>query len=268
MTIEEIEKIFDEWEITEYTINPDLSVNVHHDIDFGWSGIKEFPLNFKSVDGDFNCNNNRLTSLKGCPEYVSGDFSCNRNKLTDLKYGPKRVSGTYYCHHNRLTSLEGSPEKVHRFYCNNNNLTDLKGGPKLVKDDFECDRNELTSLEGSPEYVGGDFYCRKNKLKNLKGSPKKIGSNFVCSNNRIWTLDEFDCEFDFIFICDKNPLGRIFDEVDIDFIKMFKSCKVIKEIEVDGSVKASINLKRLKYAMSIFNMPIDLDDIKMFYNVV
>ena len=39
--------------------------------------------------GDFNCYNNKLTTLEGAPSSVGGDFSCSFN--------------------NNLTSLEGAP---------------------------------------------------------------------------------------------------------------------------------------------------------------
>jgi hypothetical protein len=67
---------------------------------------------YKYVGGDFYCNNNKLTSLEGCPIYVGGSFHCSHNQLTSLKYCPIHVGGSFYCNHNQLTSLEGCPTYI------------------------------------------------------------------------------------------------------------------------------------------------------------
>jgi hypothetical protein len=53
---------------------------VEGDVDLYNMSLTKLP-NFKSVGGDFYCNNNKLTSLEGCPTYVGGDFWCNNNKV-------------------------------------------------------------------------------------------------------------------------------------------------------------------------------------------
>jgi hypothetical protein len=66
----------------------------------------------KKVGGDFNCTNNKLTSLVGAPQEVGGDFCCYYNKLTSLEGAPQEVGGYFYCDSNKLTSLEGAPQEV------------------------------------------------------------------------------------------------------------------------------------------------------------
>jgi len=76
-----------------------------------------------SVDGDFFCNGNNLTSLEGAPKTVNGDFGCGHNKLTSLEGSPKSVGGSFYCYNNLLTSLAGAPSSVgENFYCRNNTV--------------------------------------------------------------------------------------------------------------------------------------------------
>ena len=58
------------------------------------------------VKGDFNCSNNNLTTLKGCPIKVGGDFSCSYNILTTLKGCPKEVGGYFYCSRNEKQFTE------------------------------------------------------------------------------------------------------------------------------------------------------------------
>jgi hypothetical protein len=111
-------------------------------------GLEKLPYCPEYVMGDFNCNNNRLTSLKGAPEYVSGEFNCSINNLESLDSAPEYVGGD--------------------FWCNRNNLTSLKGSPKYVGQDFGCINNRLTSLEGGPELVRGHLYCE------IPGFPRKI----------------------------------------------------------------------------------------------
>ena len=67
-----------------------------------------------TVNGDFVCEMNQLTSLKNSPKYVSGDFNCSINKLTSLKNAPKSVGGSFYCSSNQLISLKGAPKSVGR----------------------------------------------------------------------------------------------------------------------------------------------------------
>ena len=80
----------------------------------------ELPAILKNVtvNGDFVCELNQLTSLKNSPKYVSNDFLCNDNMITSLKGAPSSVGGSFYCSWNNLTSLEGAPKTVYKdFSC-------------------------------------------------------------------------------------------------------------------------------------------------------
>src|SRR5688572_26526898 len=59
-------------------------------------GLKQLPdLSRVKVLGGFCCDDNELTSLKGCPAYVGGTFSCLNNKLTSLEGAPPQ-SGLFF----------------------------------------------------------------------------------------------------------------------------------------------------------------------------
>ena len=60
--------------------------------------------------------------------------------------------------------------------------------------------------------------------------------------------------------CDDTPIGSIFNEVDIDFVRAFNIYRVIKDDKV--------NLKRLKYVMELFDMKYDLEKIKKEYEII
>ena len=135
----------------------------------------------------------------------------------------------------------------------------MEGGPKSVGGYFYCDNNELTDLKGSPETINGSFNCGGNIITSLKGCPKKIERNFDCYNNELTDIDFIPEWIGGPVLLDGNPIGSIFDNVDIDFLRSFKSFKVL----TDGV----INLKRLKYVMEMFDLPIDLKDIKKYYTI-
>jgi hypothetical protein len=74
---------------------------VEGDVDLYNMSLTKLP-NFKSVGGDFYCNNNKLTSLEGCPIYVGGSFHCSHNQLTSLKYCPTKIGGDLWCKANKV----------------------------------------------------------------------------------------------------------------------------------------------------------------------
>ena len=143
----QIIKWLDSFEIKNYTINDDFTIDVNGDVDLSYSSLTCFPsfIKFNEVNGYFDCTSNKLTSLEGCPIKVGSSFYCSDNQLTSLEGCPIKVSDSFSCSVNKLTSLEGCPLTV--------------GG------DFSCSRNQLTSLESCPTIVGGAFYCYGNKKK-------------------------------------------------------------------------------------------------------
>ena len=193
-----IQEICKKYNITNYTINPDGSIDVDNIVDLYNISLTKFPLKFNRVSLEFYSDNIGLETLEGAPESTGGDFYCCGNNLTNLEGSPKHIGGGFYCTDNKLTSLKGCPESV--------------------DGDFYCDFNNLTSLEYYPENLSGHFNC--------------VG----------------------------NPIGSISDKMDIDFIRAFNSLRVLK-----GN---TINIKRLKYVMEMFNKPIDLEEIKKYYRLV
>ena len=118
------------------------------------------------VDGNFNCNEQGLTDLKGVRfGEVSEDFDCEDNRLTSLDGAPQEVKGSFNCEGNRLTSLDGAPQEVKgSFYCEGNQLTTLEGAPQTVGGNFWCKNNQLTSLVGAPQTLKGYFHCGGNPV--------------------------------------------------------------------------------------------------------
>jgi hypothetical protein len=120
-----ISLICNKYNITNYTINPDGSIDVNGSVDLSGFGLTQLPLRFNRVTGYFNCNYNKLTTLEGCPKWISGWFGCRGNNLTSLEFSPDYVGNYFSCNNNRLSSLEFSPDYVGSWFsCKSNNLTD------------------------------------------------------------------------------------------------------------------------------------------------
>jgi hypothetical protein len=45
--------------------------------------LPEIPVKFGRVEGWFDCNSNKLTTLKNCPDYIKEGFYCSDNNLTN-----------------------------------------------------------------------------------------------------------------------------------------------------------------------------------------
>jgi len=143
---DEIAKTY-EFVISSY--NEDYSIDIDKYININVRTLTELPIKFNKVTGPFICSNNKLTSLKGCPEYVGEDFWCHGNKLKSLEGCPKYVGGDFLCYQNKLTSLKCCPEIINgNFYCADNQLTSLKYAPKVIRRDWNIERK----FHSYPEY--------------------------------------------------------------------------------------------------------------------
>jgi len=107
-----IHGVCSKFNIRNYTINDDYTIDVRGDVYLDEMSLDKIPLKFNIVSGDFLCSFNKLTTLEGSPKSVGEYFYCYYNRLITLKGGPKRVGKDFDCSHNELTTLEGGPEKV------------------------------------------------------------------------------------------------------------------------------------------------------------
>lgn len=60
------------------------TVKVKSDVDLSGLGLTKIPIDFTEVCGDFDCPDNKLTSLKGALRIVGGSFNCSNNELVSL----------------------------------------------------------------------------------------------------------------------------------------------------------------------------------------
>ena len=120
-TDEEIHELCRKYNIENYTINEDKSIDVDGNVDLYYKNLTKLPLNFRNVSGGFGCSLNNLETLEGAPETVGSYFSCGDNNLETLKGSPRRVGGDFECGGNKnLMSLEGITPTIHgNLYCLN-----------------------------------------------------------------------------------------------------------------------------------------------------
>ena len=157
MNIDEIEYLCKQYNINNYSINPDGSIDVDGSVYLPGRNLEELPLTFNKVNGSFSCWANKLTTLKGSPKEVGGQFNCHDNQLITLEGAPKKVGRDFHCSHNQLISLEGAPEEVSwQFYCDNNKLTSLKG-IGYVGWEISCTHN-MISLTEIEQYINNKKY--------------------------------------------------------------------------------------------------------------
>lgn len=182
--------------IKNYTINEDLTVDVHEDVDLRFLEIDELPVQFNIVEGDFDCSGSRWKTLKGCPSKIKDSFYCNNNGLKSLEYGPKEVGMNYSCQDNNLISLKGVPDKIKgNLDCTYNHIENLFDSPKEILGYFGISNNKLLSFKGIPDKIGDDLYCTGNRIESFEFMPKEIVGCFSLEYNNIdiATLKFFDC---------------------------------------------------------------------------
>ena len=85
-TREEVIEVCEKYEIENYAINDDLSIDVDSDVYLDSQSLEYLPLKFNYVSGNFNCFVNKLTDLEHFPE-VSGDINIGyKNPIYSLVY--------------------------------------------------------------------------------------------------------------------------------------------------------------------------------------
>ncbi|WP_188051086.1 hypothetical protein [Flavobacterium sp. GP15] len=104
--IRSIDSVCEMYDIKHYTLNVDGSINVDGNVSFFAQELKQLPLKFSNVSGDFDCSSNKLTTLEGSPKHVGGNFDCQKNLLITLEHSPENVEGNFNCNDNQISSLK------------------------------------------------------------------------------------------------------------------------------------------------------------------
>ena len=125
-----------------YQINPDGSVDCFGDVVYNnyYDLEGHFAVKFNYIRGNFQLEDDNITSLIGGPRIVDGNYIIDSRKITSLEGAPNEVRGMFSCRSTLITDLRGAPERVGNFDAKHNHrLISLEGLPKFVQEriDFE-----------------------------------------------------------------------------------------------------------------------------------
>lgn len=149
-----LEQFLGRLSIKNYSINPDLSVDVDGDVKVTTSPYTRIPCKFKNVSGAFIWSAGKLLSLENAPDEVGGDFDVHGNQLKTLDGMPQTIGG--------MISLSG------------NQLQSWKGLPATTKDDLFAHGNPATDIvENLPSEIGGSLTIGATQPWSLRGIHKK-----------------------------------------------------------------------------------------------
>lgn len=211
-------------DIKKYVIHEDLTVDVNQNVLLSNCKLESFPIQFGVVNGDFDCSNNNLISLKGSPYKVKGAFDCANNNLVSLLNGPSFVGKNYIANNNQLEDLEYiSPYIGQSIILSKNNINCLKGLPKKVNGLLNLSDNKLTTLKHCPEEVT-ILALVNNNLTSLE-----YISSIVENICHIWGNPINTLEF----------LPKIIDRIVIDMNLLDE--KIISRINSLGNIKEKMD---------------------------
>jgi acetyltransferase-like isoleucine patch superfamily enzyme len=125
--IQMIKKWLDDFDVRQYTINDDLSIDALNNLDFSYDTI-EFPkyIKFRKVIGDFRLKHTDISSLIGGPEIVTGSFYCINTTLDSLDGAPIEI----YNDCNIYDNVNITPNEIDKF----KNTSEINGN---VYDSFK-----------------------------------------------------------------------------------------------------------------------------------
>ena len=148
-SFEDIEEICKQYNISNYIINPDGSIDTN-DVYLSSKRLTKLPLKFNKVNGYFSCICN-LTTLEGSPIEVNSNFNCHHNRLTSFEFSPRIIRECFYCYNNNIKSFEYFPSFVkNNFYCFDNPIKEVwdlfRDTTKIeLLNDFDIFRDEDTN---------------------------------------------------------------------------------------------------------------------------
>lgn len=132
---EDIQAWLDDMLIENYIIHDDLTVDVKGPVYISSVNLEFIPIQFRRVEGDFDCSDNQLISLEGSPYEITfsekapntGSLFAHMNQLENLDFMPKKIYAYLSCHTNpKLTQLPTADIEFQHLIINDSN-------PELVK---------------------------------------------------------------------------------------------------------------------------------------
>lgn len=94
-------KFINKYNIQNATLTDEGQINVDGDVNLSNKNLTDSDMTakFGRVTGNFECQNNELTSLDFAPEFVGGIFDCSNNNINDFNnITIKHIEGNFYAY--------------------------------------------------------------------------------------------------------------------------------------------------------------------------
>lgn len=135
------------------------SINCNESVNLNRRSLKELPFKFGTINGDFNIDENELTSMANFPFLVSRRFTCRNNKIKDALHGPHVVGSDYVCSVNKITNLIGLPMILNgNLYCEDNEIDNWKIMPRKITGNLHLYANKTKAILPSHVIVKGQIF--------------------------------------------------------------------------------------------------------------
>jgi hypothetical protein len=117
MNKREIEEWLAKYNIRNYTINDDLTVDVNDNVYITHNNITELPFKFGKVTGYFHYLS-QAPSLYNCPDYVGDYADVFSTKLTSLEGCPKYIGGNFFINYDNTFKYTNVSSYTELLFCN------------------------------------------------------------------------------------------------------------------------------------------------------
>lgn len=258
----ELKKLLEEW---YNSFNCEISLYKQWLIYEDFKSIAQYKY---TVNWDFNCNFNKLTSLIWCPQKVWWKFSCVNNKLVLLKWCPLEIWWDFDCSQNKLTSLKSSPKKIWwSFKCYENKLTSFLGWPKEINGSINCSDNQITTTDWLPKWIKNYISITSNQITSINWVNEFNGINIYVQNNPLERLIKLNKNFykiwkdiyywktsiDLSILL--NPEDKISEQPTLEYINTYRNfIENTINVSNNGNIPDIIKIKWKKFSKKLLKI--------------